>query len=86
MAAKNKRANRAETSDAAAQNPAVRTDSGTYFRASQHRDELLQEARALMAAGKVREARAVEKRAGQVLQLLGALESDVPAASRVPPH
>jgi hypothetical protein len=86
MAAKNKRANRAETSDAAAQNPYVRTDSSTYLRASQHRDELLQEARALMAAGKVREARAVEKRASQVLQLLGALESDVPAASRPQPH
>jgi hypothetical protein len=85
MAAKNKPANRVEASDTALPNPG-RPDSGTYFRAAQHRDDLLEEARALMAAGKVREARAVEKRAGQVSQLLGALESDVPLGSRAAPH
>jgi hypothetical protein len=57
----------------AAKNKRVRT---TQLRASQHRYDLLEEARSLMAAGKVREARAVESRAGQVGQLMGALESD----------
>ena len=40
------------------------------------REHLLEEARALRAAGKVREARGVEKRAAQVDQLVGALEAD----------
>lgn len=55
---------------------------GTHDRASHHREELLQEARSLMAAGKVREARAVEGRADQVEQLVGALESDLLAESQ----
>jgi hypothetical protein len=76
MAAKNKRANRAAPSE-------VGRTSGTHkatdlhLRASHHREELLEEARALMASGKIREARAVEKRAGQVEQLVGALEADI---------
>jgi hypothetical protein len=45
-------------------------------RASDVREQLLEEARALRAAGKIREARGVEKRAAQVDQLVGALESD----------
>jgi hypothetical protein len=49
----------------------------THSRASQHRTHLLEEARALLSAGKVGEARAVERRAGQLDQLVGALESDV---------
>jgi hypothetical protein len=49
----------------------------THSRASQHREELLDEARSLMAAGRVREARAVESRAGQVRQLVDALDSDL---------
>ena len=53
-----------------------RTSRDTLSRASHHRDELLDEARSLMAAGRVREARAVEGRAGQVNQLLGAIESE----------
>jgi hypothetical protein len=81
MAAKNKPANRAKPSDTDAG-----PNLGTYFRASQHRDELLQEARTLMAAGRVREARAVEKRASQIWQLLGALESDAPVRWRVAPN
>jgi hypothetical protein len=49
----------------------------THSRASQHRSTLLDEARSLLSAGKVGEARAVEKRANQLDQLVGALESDV---------
>lgn len=60
----------------AAKNKRIRT---THLRASQHRSELLEEARSLMATGKVREARAVESRAGQLGQLVGALESDLRA-------
>jgi hypothetical protein len=55
---------------------------GTHERASHHREELLQEARSLMAQGKVREARAVDRRANQVDQLVGALESDLLAESQ----
>jgi hypothetical protein len=76
MAAKNKRANRAATSETA-RIPGEHKTADLHFRASHHREELLEEARALMAAGKVREARAVEKRAGQVEQLVGALEADI---------
>jgi hypothetical protein len=49
----------------------------THFRASQHRDELLEEALELRRAGRIREARSVEKRAAQVEQLVGALEAEV---------
>jgi hypothetical protein len=56
--------------------------TGTHERASQHREELLQEARSLMAAGKVREAHAVDRRANQVDQLVGALKSDLSAESQ----
>ena len=55
----------------------------THQLASQHRDELLQEARSLMAAGRVGEARAVEGRASQVDQLVGALGSDLLAESQI---
>ena len=48
----------------------------TYFRASQHRDGLLEEALELRRAGRIREARSVEKRAAQVEQLVGALEAE----------
>lgn len=79
MAAKNKRPNRFGD---------VRDSVGMHFRASQHRDELLEEARELQSAGRIREARAVQKRASQVDQLIGALESEVhktPAQSDTPP-
>jgi hypothetical protein len=56
---------------------------GTHDRASHHREELLQEARSLMAEGKVREARAVESRAHQVDQLVGALDSDLLAEAQL---
>ena len=55
----------------------------THQRAAQHRDDLLEEARTLMAAGRIREARAVESRAGQVQQLVGALESDLKAEAQL---
>lgn len=42
------------------------------------REHLLEQARTLRAAGKIREARGVEKRAAQVDQLVGALEADYP--------
>jgi hypothetical protein len=75
MAAKNKRPTRGTGLDG---NPSgVRDVSGLHLRASHHRDELLDEARALRAAGKIRESRAVEKRAGLVEQLLGAIESEL---------
>ena len=48
----------------------------THFRASQHRDGLLEEALELRREGKIREARSVEKRAAQVEQLVGALEAE----------
>lgn len=76
MAAKNKRPNRAATSETA-QTAGAHKTTDLRLRASHHREELLEEARALMAAGKVREARAVEKRACQVDQLVGALEADI---------
>lgn len=79
MAAKN-RPPRARTGDAATQ----QTD--TLLRASDVREHLLEEARTLRSAGKIREARGVEKRAAQVDQLVGALESDHrgPDGSRTP--
>jgi hypothetical protein len=54
----------------------VPQQSGILVRASDVREHLLEEARALRAAGKIREARGVEKRAEQVDQLVGALEVD----------
>jgi hypothetical protein len=56
---------------------------GTHQRASRHREELLQEARSLLAGGKVRESRAAEARANQVDQLVGALDSDLLAESQL---
>jgi hypothetical protein len=66
MAAKNKRT----------------TVPGIQARASQHREELLEEARALRRDGKIREAKGVESRAQQVEQLVGALEGEVAQATR----
>ena len=60
------------------------TVPGLQVRASQHRDELLEEARALRRDGKIREAKGVEKRAQQVEQLVGALEGEVRPSDRRP--
>lgn len=54
----------------------VPRQSDMLVRASDVREHLLEEARALRAAGKIREARGIEKRAAQVDQLVGALEAD----------
>ena len=83
MAARNKPPSRSNTRDSRSGMPDVVEISDTHFRASQHREELLEEARALRAAGKIREARGVEKRAAQVDQLVGALEAEV---KRPDPH
>jgi hypothetical protein len=56
------------------------TVPGMQVRASQHREELLEEARALRRDGKIREAKGVESRAQQVEQLVGALEGEVAQA------
>lgn len=69
MAAKSKPP-RARSSDDVPQ------QSDMLVRASDVRQHLLEEARALRAAGKIREARGVENRAAQVDQLVGALEAD----------
>lgn len=69
MAAKSK-PTRARTRDDVPEQP------GIHLRASHLREDLLEEARTLRAAGKIRQARGVEKRAAQVEQLLGALEAD----------
>jgi predicted RNA-binding protein YlxR (DUF448 family) len=50
--------------------------SGMYLRASRHREDLMEEARALRRAGKIRAAKGVESRVQQLDQLLGALESE----------
>ena len=50
--------------------------SGMYFRASRHREDLMEEARALRRAGNIRAAKGVESRVQQVEQLLGALEGE----------
>lgn len=51
-------------------------DSGMYLRASRHREDLMEEARALRRAGRIRAAKGVESRVQQVDQLLGALEGE----------
>jgi hypothetical protein len=52
--------------------------STTYLRASQHRDDLLEEARSLRRAGKIRAAKGVEGRVQQVEQLVGVLDGESP--------
>lgn len=74
MAAKNKRSSIPDGAAAIA-----RSSSGLLFRAAQHRDDLLDEVRTLQAAGRVRQARALQKRAEQIGQLVGALETEVGA-------
>jgi hypothetical protein len=72
VAAKNKRSSHLKAPASGAHD-----SFGLCLRASQHRDDLLAEAKDLQAAGRIREARAVEKRAAQVEQLVGALETEV---------
>ncbi len=77
MAARNKR--RVSASEE------VRRDSvGLHSRAVQHERDLLEEARELQSKGRIREARAVERRARQVDQLVGALECEIGIVERQP--
>jgi hypothetical protein len=68
MAAKSKRPS-SETS-------ASEEGGGMYLRASRHREDLMEEARTLRRAGKIRAAKGVESRVQRVEQLLGALEGE----------
>jgi hypothetical protein len=77
MAAKTNRRDRDMTCGATAPSPDLQRAFGTHFRASQHRDGLLEEAHELRRAGRIREARSIEKRAAQVEQLVGALEAEI---------
>ena len=61
---------------------ARRDDSGMYVRASRYREELVEEARTLRRAGKIRAAKGVESRVQQVDQLLGALEGEGSGSQR----
>ena len=84
MTAKSKRTPRAASDDATAPRADVPEQFGMQHRASQLHEELVEEARTLRRAGKIREAKGVEKRAQQVEQLLGALEGVVSAVHE--PH
>jgi hypothetical protein len=55
---------------------ARRDDSAMYDRASRYREELVDEARTLRRAGKIRAAKGVESRVQQLDQLIGALEGE----------
>lgn len=62
--------------------PDVQDIFGLHLEASKHRDELLEEARALQIAGKIREARKKLKHAQEIQHRLTALETEV----RLRPH
>jgi hypothetical protein len=55
-----------------------------HVEASQHREELLEEARQLQAAGRIREARRVRRTAAKLHSQLQALEAQVRMALRDP--
>jgi hypothetical protein len=87
MTAKTKRPSRAPSEDTVQRTTGAAEDSGTFSRASRHREELLEEARVLRRAGKIRAARGVEGRVQQVEQLLGALEGERrPGHARATPN
>jgi hypothetical protein len=81
MAARNKKkASRGATD----REPDIQEISGLQLKASQHRDELLAEARALQAAGKIREARKRLRAAQEIQHRLTALETEVRLRGRDP--
>jgi hypothetical protein len=82
MTATTKRTSGAAPGDATMPGADVKELSGMHVRASRLSEELLEEVRTLRRAGRIREARGVEKRAQQVDQLLGALEGEVRAPPR----
>jgi hypothetical protein len=80
MAAKNKNKGR----PAGRPEPDGQEIFGLHLKASQHRDELLAEARALQTAGKIREARKRLRAAQEIQHRLTALETEVRLSSRDP--
>ncbi len=81
MGAKATRTPRSPSGDVTASASGPPGDTGIYHRASRYREELMEEARTLRRAGKIRSARGVESRMRQVDQLLGALEGEGRAPS-----
>ena len=80
MAAKNKKKGPSRSDRA----PDVQDIFGPHVAASQHRDALLAEARALQTAGKVREARKRLRAAQEIQHRLTALETEVRLSARDP--
>jgi hypothetical protein len=79
MAAKNKKTARRGATD---REPVSQESFGLHLTASQHRDELLAEARALQTAGKIREARKRLRAAQEIQHRLTALETEVRLSAR----
>lgn len=79
MAAKSKRTLRATAGDVTPPGGEAWEESGMYLRASRYREDLVEEARTLRRAGKIRAAKGAEGRVQQVERLLGALEGERPA-------
>jgi hypothetical protein len=78
MAAKNKKKSPSRSD----REPGIQDISGLHVNASQHRDALLAEARALQAAGKIREARKRLRAAQEIQHRLTALETEVRLSSQ----
>jgi hypothetical protein len=81
MAAKNKKTTRRGATD---REPDIQDIVGVHVTASQHRDALLAEARALQDAGKIREARKRLRAAQEIQHRLTALETEVRLSGRDP--
>jgi hypothetical protein len=80
MAAKNKK----KAPSRSDREPDIQEIFGLQLKASQHRDELLAEARALQAVGKIREARKRLTAAQEIQHRLTALETERRLSSRDP--
>ena len=78
MAAKNKK----KVQSRSDLKPDIQGVVGLHLTASQHRDELLAEARALHATGKIREARKRLREAQEIQHRLTALETEARLSSR----
>jgi hypothetical protein len=81
MAAKNKKTARRGATE---REPDVLDLVGLHLTASQNRDALLAEARALQAAGKIREARKRLRAAQEIQHRLTSLETEVRLSARGP--
>jgi hypothetical protein len=62
----------------------IRRIISLHAEASQHRDELLEEARELLAAGNVREAKRLMRTAAEIHSQLNALETQMSVSARQP--